>query len=156
MKCKQSRSHSTLGLPAVTTALPQDQKGLEVEMSKNSLSCYTTSDAIKGNEALCTSDHQMGLGRKAHVSRDTIPQQGAHQSVTAGPSSETVVEMVQFSFWCLLAQFLLLFTSRIFWNHLSNGNIHLVLFQGEITLMMVERHCLGLGSQRCLSCHSLI
>lgn len=76
------------------------------------------------------------------------PHQGA-QSVTAGPSS-TIVEMVQFSFWCLLAQFPLLFTSLTFWNHLSSRNVHLVLFQGEITLMMMERHCLGLGSQRCL------
>lgn len=77
-------------------------------------------------------------------------------SVTAGPSSKTVVEMVQFSFQGLLAQFLLLFISRIFWTHLSNRNIRLVLFQGEITLMMVERRCLGLGSQRRLSCRSLV
>lgn len=104
---------------------------------------------------LRASDHQMGLGRKSHVLRDTISQ-GAHQSVTAERSSNVVVEMVQFPFWYLLEQSPLLFTSRIFWNHLSNGNIPLVLLQGEITLMMVERPFLGLGSQRSLSCRSWI
>lgn len=69
------------------------------------------------------------------------------KSVVAGASSKIVVEMVQFSFWYLLAQFLLLFTSRFFWNRLSNGNIRLVLFQGEITRMMVERHCLSLAAK---------
>lgn len=71
----------------------------------------------------------------------------AHQSVAAGASSKIIVEMVWFSFWYLLAWFPLLFTSHFFWNHLSNGNICLVLFQGEITRMMVERHCLSLAAK---------
>ena len=79
----------------------------------------------------------------------------AHQSIAAGASSKIVVEMVRFSFWYLLAQFLLLFTSRFFWNHLSNGNIRLVLFQGEITRMVVERHCLGLAA-KCYSKTSVL
>lgn len=121
---------------------------------------------------LAQRDDQMGLGRKVRVlgvalHNEVRPMRStmlpgshggtgscadtvifnAHQSIAAGASSKIVFEMVQFSFWYLLAQFPLLFTSHFFWNHLNNGNIHLVLFQGEITQMMVERHCLGLAAK---------
>lgn len=58
----------------------------------------------------------------------------AHKSIAAGAGSEIVVETAWFFFfWYFLARFPLLFTSHFFWNHLSSGNTHLGLFQGEIT-----------------------
>lgn len=89
--------------------------------------------------------------------REESPRLKGHKvliSLTAGPSSNTVSEMVEFSFgicWQVsVAVYELYILESSEQQEHSPGP-----FPREIALMMVERHCLGLGSQRCLSCHSL-
>lgn len=153
------------GLLAVTAAcpFPRSRRGSKWGWARTVSAVTQAMIPSRATRPLAQHDHQMGLGRKVCVSGDSIAQWGVPHKVCHAPwqaavwirsflmliraSSRMLVEMVGFSFWYLLAQFLLLFTSCFFWNHLSNGNVCLVLFQGEITWMMVERHCLGLAAK---------